>query len=132
MDNFYNSVNLAEQLDVNEANMCETLQKNCSGNPEVVIQTHLKKGEYISRHKGNVTVMKWKDNRDVLTMSTAHGPETEDVTNKRGIVTIKPRMVVSYDKNMNGIDRSDQMPLLLVLYIITCITRPPENHRDGM
>lgn len=53
--------------------------------------------------------MKWRDKRYVLTISTTHGPGTEEITNRRGDVVTKPSMVIAYNKNMSGIDRSDQM-----------------------
>ncbi|XP_054259854.1 piggyBac transposable element-derived protein 4-like [Macrosteles quadrilineatus] len=109
LDNFYNSVDLAETLLEHQTNMCGTLQADRSANPQVVVQAKLKKGEYISRQKGDVTVMKWRDKRNVLTISTTNGPEMENVTNRRGVVIKKPSMIVAYNKGMSGIDRSDQM-----------------------
>ncbi|XP_046679249.1 uncharacterized protein LOC124366694 [Homalodisca vitripennis] len=109
LDNFYNSVELAEYLMNNKTNMSGTLRSTRAGNPEVVVQTKLRKWECISSQKGNVTVMKWRDKRNVLTISTSNGSEMELVTNKRGEQTMKPSMVVRYNKGMSGIDRSDQM-----------------------
>ncbi|XP_046674860.1 piggyBac transposable element-derived protein 4-like [Homalodisca vitripennis] len=109
LDNFYNSVDLAEYLMTNQTNMCGTLQSNRVGNPQVVVQTKLKKGECVSRQRGDVTVMKWRDKRNVLTISTSNGPEMEETRTKRGEVIQKPSMVVRYNKGMSGIDRSDQM-----------------------
>lgn len=109
LDNFYNSVQLAEKLMENQTNMCGTLQQKREGNPVEVVQYKLAKGEHISRQKGDITVMKWKDKRNVLVISTTHGPDMEDVTTKRRTVVSKPTMVVAYNKSMSGIDRSDQM-----------------------
>lgn len=109
LDNFYNSVALSESLMEKGTNMSGTLQVKREGNPKVVVDAKLKKGEYISRQKGDVTVMKWRDKRNVLTISTTYGPEMENVTNKRGVVVLKPSMVVAYNKSMSGIYRSDQM-----------------------
>uniref|UniRef100_A0A1B6IXW2 PiggyBac transposable element-derived protein domain-containing protein n=2 Tax=Homalodisca liturata TaxID=320908 RepID=A0A1B6IXW2_9HEMI len=109
LDNFYNSVELAEDLFKNQTNICGTLQAGRSGNPQEVIQANLKRGEFISRQKSEVTVMKWRDKRNVLSISTAHGPDMTDTTNKRGTVTKKPSMIVAYNKGMGGIDKSDQM-----------------------
>lgn len=109
LDNFYNSVVLAEDLMEKQTNMCGTLQQNREGNPIEVVRQKLKKGEHISRQKGDITVMKWRDKRDVLVISTTNGPTMENVRNKRGDNVSKPSMVVSYNKSMSGIDRSDQM-----------------------
>lgn len=109
LDNFYNSVMLAEDLLSRQTKMCGTLQSHRAGNPREVVDAKLKKGEVISRQKGDVTVLKWRDKRNVLTISTSNGPEMEIVTNKRGTEVRKPSMVVAYNKGMSGIDRSDQM-----------------------
>lgn len=109
LDNFYNSVELAEHLMKVKTNMCGTLQAARAGNPQIVIDTKLKKGECISRQKEDVTVLKWKDKRNVLMISTTDGPDIEQITNKRKQVVQKPKMVLNYNKHMSGIDRSDQM-----------------------
>lgn len=109
LDNYYNSVALADALMGKQTNMCGTLQQNREGNPADVINKKLKKGEYISRQKGDITVMKWRDKRNVLTISTTNGPEMENVVNHKGNTINKPSMVVNYNKFMSGIDRSDQM-----------------------
>ena len=52
---------------------------------------------------------KWKDKRDVLTISPAHIPEMVNVTNRRGREKLKPNLVKDYNAFMSGIDRSDQI-----------------------
>lgn len=52
---------------------------------------------------------KWRDKRDVLTISTAHHPELVEAANRYGDIKIKPKDVVDYNKNMSGVDRLDQM-----------------------
>lgn len=54
-------------------------------------------------------VTKWRDKRDVLTITTAHHPGLVESKNRFGEVKIKPKDVVDYNKNMSGVDRLDQM-----------------------
>lgn len=109
LDNYYNSVDLAEHLTKNKTNMCGTLQINRKGNPVDVTGAKLKQNECISRQKGNITVLKWRDRRNVLMISSTHGPKMTDVVTRRGTAVRKPVMVVAYNTHMGGIDRSDQM-----------------------
>lgn len=109
MDNYYNSVQLAASLYGNKTKVVGTLRKNRRGNPKFVVEKKLKKGESIFAINKNILVQKWKDKREVLTISTKHNASFQDVTSKRGIITKKPSTIVDYNKNMSGIDRSDQM-----------------------
>lgn len=109
LDNYYNSVKLAEFLYEKKTHVVGTLRKNRKGNPKIVVDCKLRKGESIFRKKKNVMVLKWKDKRDVLMITTLHGPGSEKTTNKRGAAQEKPSVVVDYNKHMSGVDRSDQM-----------------------
>jgi len=67
-DNWYTSVDLAEKLITMNTHLVGTLRKNRRGNPvEVVSQKlKLKRGKVIAReNKKGITVLKWKDKRDV-------------------------------------------------------------------
>lgn len=75
MDNFYNSVTLSTYLLSSKTHVTGTLRKDRKYNPEEVIEATLKKGEMIWRRCGEVYVTKWKDKRDVLSITTAHHPE---------------------------------------------------------
>ena len=54
-------------------------------------------------------VCKWKDKRDMLTISNKHKAEFVRVTNRRGKEKMKPNILAEYNLGMSGIDRSDQM-----------------------
>ena len=86
-----------------------TLRKDRKGNPKSVTKAMLKKGEVVWKSQGEVVVCKWKDKRDILTISTAHIPEMVRVTNRRGQEKMKPNLIKHYNTFMSGIDRSDQM-----------------------
>ncbi|XP_014677366.1 PREDICTED: piggyBac transposable element-derived protein 4-like [Priapulus caudatus] len=75
MDNFYNSVSLAESLAAAGTWVCGTLRKN-RGGPAIINKIgkviKLRKGEVISRDNGTVMVMTWMDKRPVTMISTMH------------------------------------------------------------
>lgn len=75
MDNFYNSLTLAKYLLSQQTHVTGTLRANHKNNPKEVVQAKLKKGEMIWRRNGEVYVTKWKDKRDVLSITTAHHPK---------------------------------------------------------
>lgn len=110
MDNYYNSLELAQFLLNNNTYCTGTLRANRMNNPQEVIETKLKKGEIIQRYTQEGTcVMKWTDWRDVLAISTEYdGTMVKDI-NKRGNEITKPEAILQYNKFMGGIDHSDQM-----------------------
>lgn len=109
MDNFYNSVSLTKLLTAHKTYICGTLRNNRKGNPQVVVSSKLKKGEYIWRRNGPVIVCKWKDKREVLSISNMHSFEMVETKSRSGKTAMKPNIISDYNKGMSGIDRSDQM-----------------------
>lgn len=86
-----------------------TLRSNRKRNPPYVIKQKLKKGEHVwKRNQSGVYVSKWKDKRDVVTLTTGHPVDMLDVVNRRGESKKKPKHIYYYNKYMSGIDRSDQ------------------------
>jgi hypothetical protein len=70
-DNFYNSLDLAEELIHKKTFMCGTLRPNRKGNPKTVISMKLKRGEIVGKMNSNgVRVIKWTDKRPVHMIST--------------------------------------------------------------
>lgn len=104
MDNYYNSVTLCNKLLKQKTHVTGTLRKNRN-----VIASKLKRGEYQWARNGHVYVSKWRDNRDVLCITTKYHPEIIETSNRHNIKKMKPREVAEYNKGMSGIDRSDQM-----------------------
>lgn len=82
MDNYYNSVALSSKLLAQKTHSTGTLRNNRRGNPKEVTSAKLKRGEYIWRRNNEIYVSKWKDKRDVLSISTAHVPQLVEVQNK--------------------------------------------------
>lgn len=108
-DNWYTSVSLAEKLLKADTHLVGTLRSNRSGNPAEVIRKKLKKNEYIARqNKSNVCVLKWRDKRDVLVLSTKHKDEFQTLQ-CRGREIKKPQIILDYNVGKSFVDRSDQM-----------------------
>ena len=61
VDNYYNSVQLTQQLGSSKTYICGTLHSDRKGNPKEVTKKKLQKGEMIWRRAGTVSVCKWKD-----------------------------------------------------------------------
>jgi hypothetical protein len=108
-DNYYTSLPLAEYLKSRNTDLCGTLRKNKRNLPQEVVTAKLRRGEQIARQKDNLyTVLKWRDKRDVLMISTCHGDDKSNVTTRRGDV-IKPDVIIDYNDAKKGIDISDQL-----------------------
>lgn len=109
MDNFYNSVSLTKLLYTRKTYVCGTLRSNRKGNPKDVVNRKLKRGECFWQTNGPVTVCKWKDKREVLSISNMHAIEMVEVPNRNGRISMKPNIIRDYNNGMSGIDRADQM-----------------------
>lgn len=85
-NNFYTSIDLAEELLLQETFLCGTIKPNRKGLPKTVIATKLKKGEICGKmnNKG-VRVIKWMDKRPVCMISTCknHGTCIKDTGKTR-------------------------------------------------
>ena len=68
MDKFYNLVPLTKALTSKTSYVCGTLRSNRKENPKDVMTKKLKKGEMVWRRNDVVTVCKWKDKRNVITI----------------------------------------------------------------
>ncbi|KAJ8944292.1 hypothetical protein NQ314_009508 [Rhamnusium bicolor] len=87
MDNFYNSVKLARDLLGNKTYVTGTLRANRKENPAEVVSKKLKKGELVVQfNTDGICVIKWKDRREILAISTEFNGQMEEVTTQRGKV----------------------------------------------
>jgi len=115
MYNFYNSPALAQRLKTLKTDCVETLRLSRKDIPQRVKEKKLKKGELVAQHSGRVSVLKWKDKKEVTMISTYHGKETRMKLAKHRQEKQKPVTVLDYNKNMGGVDLKDQLlqPYLL-------------------
>ena len=72
MDKFYNLEPLTKALTFKISYVCGTFRSNRKENPKDVMTKKLKKREMVWRRNDDVTVCKWKDKRDVITISNMH------------------------------------------------------------
>lgn len=59
--------------------------------------------------KRPVYVSRWKDKREVFSITTGRFQKMVITSNRFSQQNTKPRHIVEYNKNMSGIDKSDQM-----------------------
>lgn len=97
-DNFYSSVDLAEELNKKKNHLVGTLRSNRKNNPKEVINKKLKKGEFIA----------FKNRGNLLMISTIDPPELTSVPTRTGEVS-KPKVVVNYNSGKAAIDLSHQL-----------------------
>ena len=69
----------------------------------------LEKGELVAQHSGPVSVLKWKDKKEVTMISTYHGEETRMKLMTCKQEKQKPELVMDYNENMGGGDLKDQL-----------------------
>lgn len=118
-DNYFSSVNLAEDLRKANTYMCGTVRP-CRKNlpkdlakrkPEVKA---LKRGESTFRRHRNLVCCVWKDTRLVYFLSTESSPVGEQTVNRKqkdGTIMDVPTVpsAVCYNANMGAVDRNDQL-----------------------
>ena len=85
-----------------------------AGSGHGVVRKKLKRGEvYVLQSNNGTKVIKWKDKRDVLMISTkpSHSATLVETgkTNKSNERVMKPQVIVDYNKGKQGIDLSDQL-----------------------
>ncbi|XP_068204630.1 piggyBac transposable element-derived protein 4-like [Palaemon carinicauda] len=113
IDNFYSSVPLSRYLLGKSTYVCGTLRVNRKYVPKSVTRKKLKKGEVAAQQNSEgIKVIKWKDQRDVLMLTTVPEYTKELVKTgkiKRGIEREKPQCILDYNAAKKGVDYSDQM-----------------------
>ena len=69
------------------------------------------RGDHEFKTANGVMALLWKDKKDVKMLSTWHTSEMVSTgkTNADGNPIVKPSCVISYNQDMGGVDRSDQI-----------------------
>ena len=117
-DNFITSIPLACDLLRDKTYLCGTIRSNRRGFPSMLSPTRanvkaLKKGESKFCRRGNLVASVWKDTKLVCFLSTQSNPVGVDIVNRKqrdGTIIQVPTVPVAvhYNKNMGGVDQSDQ------------------------
>lgn len=100
-DNWYTSLPLAKYLVQRKTNLVGTCRKNKKFLPKEVTLKKLKRGNLIAKYNCGIMVLKWKDKRDVLMLSTMHDASVNGLG--------KPKVIEDYNKSKTYVDVSDQM-----------------------
>lgn len=108
MDNFYNSHALRKTLLERKTYCTGTLRGNRKNNCQEVVQAKLRKEQVAEKcdEISGIMMGKWRDNRDVLFISTEHSATLKNTTTKRGEEKIKPEAIIQYNKYLHGRRRS--------------------------
>ncbi|XP_050465084.1 piggyBac transposable element-derived protein 4-like, partial [Cataglyphis hispanica] len=109
VDNWYTSIDLAQKFLARNTHVIGTIRSNRRRISKEVVQKKLRRGEIFAKeNRDGITLMKWKDKRDVLMLSTKHSIETVTVR-KNGSDRVKPKLVFDYNDAKSSVDISDQM-----------------------
>lgn len=110
-DNWYTSLELATYLYKRKTNLLGTIRKNRRGLPTDLAKQNLKKVQLVAKQNDYITMMKWKDQRDVYILSTCHDETMESVGRDRAgnAAKLKPSAILKYNAGKQGVDISDQL-----------------------
>jgi len=83
LDNLFNSPELVRRLKIKHSTHCVgTLKLNRMDFPKLAKDKELERGENIARYSSPVTVLKWRDKRNLTMVSTYHSADTQRVSNR--------------------------------------------------
>lgn len=96
-DNWYTSSDLACKLLYKITHLVGTLHVNRRGNSHEVMSKKLKRGEItVKNNKKEITILKWRDKRDILLLSIKQLSEMVNIEKQSGHC-LKPKIVVAYN-----------------------------------
>lgn len=111
MDNHFSSPILFDDLLERKINSCGTVRYNRRGLPQEINpkQLKLRRGDIVTRVRGNLCVLRWKDKRDVFLLTNMHSPPAEGNFVDEHYNAIKPQVIEDYNKHMGYVDKADRM-----------------------
>ncbi|XP_023944287.2 piggyBac transposable element-derived protein 4 [Bicyclus anynana] len=91
---------LARYLKMNGTDCVGTLIVSSEDVPTVIKMAPLKRGEYIARHSGDVSILSWQDKKRKTIVSTCHDSSTalSTVSSRLRLVPFIPKMMLDYNK----------------------------------
>ncbi|UYV67812.1 K02A2.6-like [Cordylochernes scorpioides] len=112
-DRWFSSPQLFNHLWEKKTLAVGTVRHNRKGLPKKAFSKKLKKGESIFCQNSQLLALKWRDTRDVFMIATTQDSSMIQAQKKirrqpQTISITKPAIVVDYNKNKAGVDRSDQ------------------------
>jgi hypothetical protein len=110
MDNYFMSPKLLNDLHRRKINACGAVRHNRKGMPSDFgpKQLKIKKGDIVSRVKGTLRAVCWKNKREVYVLSNMHIPPAEGNFMSAG-KAVKPSTIEYYNTHMGYVDLSDRM-----------------------
>ena len=110
IDNWYSSFELTSLLLTRQTDTIGTLVKSRKNLPPDMNKKNLKKDERVVYYESltNAMVTKWKDKKDVHTISTFVN-DGETLVRRSGKDKVIPTVIDIYNRGMGGVDKSDQM-----------------------
>lgn len=106
--NWYSSVTLAHALNARSTHLIGTLRRKRRGNAAEVEKAKLQRGQVVAKQSNtDVVVLKWKDKRDVMMISTKNTDSTVDVLQRGRLNQVpkkKPKSVVDYNSTKSHIE----------------------------
>ena len=106
-DNYYNSPKILKDGVSKNNYACGTIHVNRVVFPDDFKDTKLAPEEALFIQEGNVMATHLKDKRDVFIISLIHDNKFNDVLRRRGDTILKPKMIMKYNKFMDGVDKCD-------------------------
>ena len=110
-DNFFSSTKLVADLEKQNTLACGTLRSNRKNLPSDLTEGKYCRGQVKFWICGNLSVVRWKDKRDVYAISSWHPsimvtiPPRKDENEE----VQKPAMIQEYNQFMGGVDLCDQL-----------------------
>ena len=111
MDNYFTSPALFEDLFKRKINACGTVRHDRRGMPRDIGPKSLKmkRGDIVTRVRGNLRAVRWKDKCDVYILTNMHSPPVEGNFTDDSGQAIKPSVIEDYNVYMGFVDKSDRM-----------------------
>ena len=112
MDNYFSSSALFDDLFGRKINCCQAVRNDRQGMPKDIISSQAikaKKGDTITRVRGNQSIVHWKDKRDVYVLTNIHTPPVEGNFCDESGNAVKPRVIEDYNAHMGYVDKPDRM-----------------------
>lgn len=106
LDNFYTSPNLVDKLLRRRTDCVGTMRLTRKGVPEEIKSKKLEKGQTIAMYRRKQMLLKWKDKKDILMVSTVHDDNMIEIDHRNKRIK-KPAVVAEYNQLMGGVDLAD-------------------------
>ncbi|XP_053323867.1 piggyBac transposable element-derived protein 4-like [Spea bombifrons] len=110
VDNFYTSPDLFHFLFLQQTPACGTVRPTCKGFPKILMYPKQKRGSTSALRSQELLALRYTDRKDVYILSTIHNEKVVPVSVRGEGDTqgLKPQCITDYNKNMGGVDLSDQ------------------------